>query len=97
MSAEQSVLNQNAEPDWKNYDDFARGIDTNRLPGTQDWRGKTLQIAFESSGEITLRFSADRQRVLWAWGGESGEDAYEEVQTSAARYFFNIPLQSPGN
>ena len=28
MSAEQSVLNQNAEPDWKNYDDFARGIDT---------------------------------------------------------------------
>ncbi len=34
MSAEQSVLNQNAEPDWKNYDDFARGIDTNRLPGT---------------------------------------------------------------
>ena len=35
--------------------------------------------------------------MLWAWGGESGEDAYEEVQTSAARYFFNIPLQSPGN
>lgn len=30
-------------------------------------------------------------------GRESGEDAYEEVQTSAARYFFNIPLQSPGN
>lgn len=97
MSAEQSVLNQNAEPDWKNYDDFARGIDTNRLPGTQDWRGKTLQIAFEDGGDFTLRFSADRQRVLWAWGGESGEDAYEEVQTSAARYFFNIPLQSPGN
>ncbi|MBY4850373.1 MoaF C-terminal domain-containing protein [Serratia marcescens] len=97
MSAEPSVLNQNAEPDWKNYDDFARGIDTNRLPGTQDWRGKTLQIAFEGGGEITLRFSADRQRVLWAWGGESGEDAYEEVQTSAARYFFNIPLQTPGN
>lgn len=45
MSAEQSVLNQNAEPDWKNYDDFARGIDTNRLPGTQDWRGKTLQCS----------------------------------------------------
>ncbi|WP_232098791.1 MoaF N-terminal domain-containing protein [Serratia ureilytica] len=77
MSAESSVLNQNAEPDWKNYDDFARGIDTNRLPGTQDWRGKTLQIAFEDGGDITLRFSADRQRVLWAWGGESGEDAYE--------------------
>ncbi|PYB33854.1 MoaF N-terminal domain-containing protein, partial [Serratia marcescens] len=77
MSAEQSVLNQNAEPDWKNYDDFARGIDTNRLPGTQEWRGKTLQIAFDNDGEITLRFSADRQRVLWAWGGESGEDAYE--------------------
>ena len=51
MSAEQSVLNQNAEPDWKNYDDFARGIDTNRLPGTQEWRGKTLQIAFDNDGK----------------------------------------------
>ena len=33
MSAEQSVLNQNAEPDWKNYDDFARGIDTQPAAG----------------------------------------------------------------
>ncbi|MNG97760.1 Molybdenum cofactor biosynthesis protein F [compost metagenome] len=97
MSAEQSVLNQNAEPDWKNYDDFARGIDTNRLPGTQDWRGKTLQIVFEGGVEMTLRFSVDRQRLLWALQGESGDDVYEEVRTSPSRYFFNILLQSPGN
>ncbi|CAI1936692.1 Molybdenum cofactor biosynthesis protein F [Serratia ficaria] len=97
MSAEQSVLNQNAEPDWKNYDDFARGIDTNRLSASHDWRGKTLRMVFEGGEEMTLRFSADRQRLLWALQGESGEEVYEEVRTSPARYFFNIPLQSPGN
>ena len=96
MSAEQSVLNQNAEPDWKNYDDFARGIDTNRLPGTRDWRGKTLQIAFEKTRKSRCA-SVPIGNGCCGPGGESGEDAYEEVQTSAARYFFNIPLQSPGN
>ncbi|CAI0699658.1 Molybdenum cofactor biosynthesis protein F [Serratia entomophila] len=97
MSAEQSVLNPNAEPDWKNYDDFARGIDTNRLPATHDWRGKTLQIAFEDGTEMTLRFSADRPQLQWAWQGESGEEVYEEVRTSPAHYFFNVPLQTPGH
>lgn len=97
MSLNPSVLNQNAEPEWKNYDDFARGIDTNRLPPTQDWRGKTLQMVFEHDEEMTLRFSADQQRLHWTWQGEQGEDAYEEVRTSPSQYFFNIPLQIPGN
>ncbi|MFS7192960.1 MoaF C-terminal domain-containing protein [Serratia proteamaculans] len=97
MSLNPSVLNQNAEPEWKNYDDFARGIDTNRLPATQDWRGKTLQLAFEQGEQMTLNFSAGHQQLSWAWQGESGEDTYEEVRTSAAQYFLNIPLQTPGN
>lgn len=97
MSLNPSVLNQNAEPEWKNYDDFARGIDTNRLPPTQDWRGKTLQMVFEHDEEMTLRFSADQQRLHWTWQREQGEDAYEEVRTSPSQYFFNIPLQIPGN
>ena len=70
MSAEQSVLNQNAEPDWKNYDDFARGIDTNRLPGTRTGGAKRCRSPLKRR-EITLRFSADRQRVLWAGVGRA--------------------------
>ncbi|MFK3843638.1 MoaF C-terminal domain-containing protein [Serratia sp. NPDC087055] len=97
MSLNPSVLNQNAEPEWKNYDDFARGIDTNRLPPTQDWRGKTLQMVFEQGEEMTLHFSADQPRLHWTWQGEQGEDAYEEVRTCPSQYFFNIPLQKPGN
>lgn len=51
MSAEQSVLNQNAEPDWKNYDDFARSIDTNRLPGTRSGGAKRCRSPLTTTGK----------------------------------------------
>ncbi|MGH8880890.1 MAG: MoaF N-terminal domain-containing protein, partial [Stackebrandtia sp.] len=45
------------DPDWKALDDFAAGIDGNRLPRTEKLAGCTLEIA----GQLHLAFeSADK-------------------------------------
>lgn len=85
-----SVLNPSAEPGWKNYDDFARGIDTNRLPSTRHWQGKVLNLKFDEAAPLRLDF---RHGALhWTWGSEKGESPVDEVCLSNDRYFFSFSL-----
>lgn len=95
----QDALNQNAESVWKNYDDFAKGIDTNRLPNTQDWLYKTNPVY--SNGHIMeLQFIHGEQNQLllnWHYNDEYGCDPYEEVRTSKGHYFFDIHFTHKSN
>ncbi|MFC7421381.1 MoaF C-terminal domain-containing protein [Iodobacter arcticus] len=90
-----SVLSSNVEEGWKNYDDFAAGIDTNRLPGSCDWANRTLDIQFDNQQILNLVF--DVNRVTWSYQGESGHDVYEEVKTSENHYFFDLQLAHKPN
>lgn len=89
------VLSAAAEPGWKNYDDFAAGIDTNRLPSTHHWRGKTLNLHFDDEQRLQLFFATDESDTLrWRWGLRQGEAPVNEVRLSSDRYFFSFPLNA---
>lgn len=89
------ILAEGAEKDWKNFDELADGIGTNRLPNTTDWIGKELKIKLEDNSELQLNFDVDK--VKWSWNGEDGNDPYEEVKTNRDNYFIDIVFTKKRN
>jgi MoaF C-terminal domain/MoaF N-terminal domain len=84
---ETSVTGNAVPDDWKSMDDFAAGIDANRLPATDWLSGSTLTIRHSDGTESALEFvsaSACRKR-----GGEGARtDAwYEAVQVRPSVFF----------
>lgn len=74
--------------DWKNYEDFAAGIDTNRLPTTAALAGKTFALTF-GERRMTLDFqSADA--LCWSQAGEHGRDWYEAIEVAPNTFFLDI-------
>jgi len=72
--------------DWKGMDDFARGIDGNRLPATAALAGTKHVIEVDGGARVELDFvSADR--VRWAEDGGSGDDWYEAVEKRPGVFF----------
>lgn len=77
---------------WKNYEDFAAGIDTNRLPPSDALSGRQFALVFPGH-RLQLRFTA-ADRVHWQQDGQGGEEACEVVQVAPATYFVDITFQS---
>lgn len=80
--------------EWLNMDDFAAGIDANRVAPSHDLAGRTLVISTDD-GSLTLDFGSD-DVVNWtaegfAWAG-SGADVYEEVQVGDGAYWVDFSL-----
>ncbi|HST83400.1 MAG TPA: molybdenum cofactor biosynthesis F family protein [Kineosporiaceae bacterium] len=74
------VLSGQALPeDWKGMDDFARGIDGNRLPTTGALAGTALAVEMDGRPRLDLRFSSVDQ-VQWTSDSDSGTDWYEAVE-----------------
>lgn len=68
---------------WKAMDDFAAGIDGNRLPRTGALVGEEFRLAFEDGASTDLRFTGDTT-VEWATAGPNGTsrsstDWYEAI------------------
>lgn len=81
--------------DWKNYEDFAAGIATNRLPVSDALIGQQLHIELPG-GVLTLRF-IDRQSMQWSEVGErhgAGHDGYEAVEVSPGTFFLDLTFAS---
>ncbi len=79
--------------DWKNYEDFAAGIATNRLPVSDAWVGRTLRLRF---GDRTLGLQP-HERHLAAWrddGGGCGVDWYEAIELAPDLYFVDLTFAS---
>lgn len=91
-----SVLSTAAEPGWKNYEDFASGIDRNRLPQTAHWRGKMLDLQLEDNSRLQLNFHASDDLLSWQWGNEQGEARLDEVLLADDCYFFSFLLSPAG-
>ncbi|MFI5894511.1 molybdenum cofactor biosynthesis F family protein [Actinoplanes sp. NPDC051513] len=79
-----------ARPDgWKGMDDFARGIDGNRIAGTAALTGSSLSVDLDDGDRLDLGFvSADR--VRWAGGDRSGDDWYEAVEVRPGVFFVTL-------
>jgi hypothetical protein len=82
--------------DWQTYEDFAAGIDTNRLPQSTRLDGASLEIT-SGHGSITLAIGADQ--VEWRWSsrteapdelhGRAGKDV---VEVAPDTYFIDLWL-----
>lgn len=78
--------------DWKTYDQFAYGIDTNRLPATDALAGSTHTIRFEDGRTLTLAF--DKGKVRWSDGTSSGDDLAEVIEVAPSTFFIEIIFAS---
>lgn len=79
-------------PEWLNMDDFAEGIDTNRLPQTDALAGRSFTVNLEGSGQLTVEF--DATTVTWtasgvAWQG-SGTDEYEAIAIGVGAFWVDF-------
>lgn len=84
-------MNQNPK-DWKTYDQFAYGIDTNRLPASDALTGSTQTLAFDDGRRLELIFARDS--VDWSDGKENGTDKVEVVEVAASTYFVEIIFEN---
>jgi len=77
---------------WKNYDDFAAGIDTNRLPSTDRLAGRTFALRFNGTG-MRLDFGSGTE-LEWSEGADRGADAYDAVEVAPDTYYIDIAFQT---
>lgn len=80
-------MNQNPK-DWKTYDEFAYGIDTNRLPATEALTGSSHKVAFDDGRRLELVFA--KGEVKWSDGKDSGSDKSEVIEVAPKTYFIEI-------
>src|SRR5262245_10373572 len=79
---------------WKNYEDFAAGIDANRLPGFHGLTGTKWLLDVESNPPLELSFQSSNA-LNWKSGSEQGAgDWYEAIQIAADTYFLDITFAS---
>jgi hypothetical protein len=72
--------------DWKNYEDFASGIATNRLPPTERLGGTQHRIRLSDGTDMRLKF-VDQRTVEWNLAAgprspASGKDWYEAIEVA---------------
>ena len=80
-----------APNDWKKYEEFAAGIDTNRLPQSEALTGESLTVSLDDGRMLTLTFeTADRIRIAEA-GAESHEWC-EVVEVAPDTFFVDMTL-----
>jgi len=84
--------------DWKNYEDFATGIATNRLPNTDRLAGSGFRITLADGTDGTLKF-VDWKIFEWRFAsgphsGTSGRDWYEAIDVAKDVVFIDTLSQS---
>lgn len=86
----------NRPADWKNFDDFAAGIATNRLPTTDVLSGKSLKISLRNGRAIELTFNSP-DTVAWSEGSQAGVDWYEAINVAPDVFFINMTFSARSN
>ncbi|MEO5920226.1 MAG: MoaF N-terminal domain-containing protein, partial [Pseudolysinimonas sp.] len=80
--------------EWLNMEDFAEGIDTNRLPRTDALAGRSITVALADGGTLTTDFDLDT--VTWtasgvAWAGGSTDD-YEAISIGVGAFWVDFSI-----
>ena len=78
---------------WKAMEDFSEGIDTYRLPQTDELAGSQVVLTLDDGHTLALQF-ASGQRVAWLIAGPtlngSGEVAYDGVALAEGGFWVDI-------
>lgn len=90
-------LNAAPEHEWRTYDQFAAGIDTYRLPGT-DLAGESLRLNLEDGSDLAFSFG-ENNTVTWKASGAvdiptGTTDPYDAVAVRSDIYYVHLPLTS---
>ena len=84
--------------DWKNYEDFAAGIATNRLPTTDRLAESQFRITLSDGTDMTLTF-VDGKQLEWdvaegPHAGTKGKDWYETIDVADDVIFIETLFQT---
>ena len=82
-----------APAEWKNYDDFASGIATNRLPTTSVFTAKNFAVTFEDGRKLNLHFKA-ANTLAWTENAKNGEGNCEVINVATDTYFIDITFSN---
>lgn len=85
-------MSEHQPANWKNYEDFAAGIATNRLPVTEALRGGQLRLHLPD-GTLELSFESS-DRVGWRDARGHGNDPVECIQVAPDTYFVSTTFGS---
>jgi molybdenum cofactor biosynthesis protein MoaF len=78
--------------DWKNYEDFAAGIDTNRLPATAALVGQTFNLSLGAARPKVSFLRADL--LSWEESAAPEEGTYESILVAPHTYFVDVTFTS---
>jgi MoaF C-terminal domain/MoaF N-terminal domain len=78
-----------APAEWKNYDDFAAGIATNRLPTTAELVDHNIKITFEDGRKIVLTF-LESQKLNFQEQAETSHEDCEVICVAKDTFFVDI-------
>lgn len=85
-------MSQQNPKDWKTYDEFAYGIDTNRLPATNALDGRSFSVSFDDGRKLELSLSAGA--ADWSDDAGSGRDKSEVIEVAPDTYFIELVFAS---
>jgi hypothetical protein len=85
-------MSQQNPKDWKTYDEFAYGIDTNRLPATNALDGRNFKILFDDGRRLEISLS--RGAAEWSDDVGSGHDKSEVIEVAPETYFIELVFAS---
>ena len=75
--------------DWKNFDDFAAGIATNRLPVTNALAKSSFKIIFDDKRVLNLAFTGTNS-VRWVDGKTEGTGKCDVILVAPDTYFIDV-------
>mgnify|MGYP003630004171 CR=1 FL=1 len=81
--------NDTAPEDWKDYDEFAAGIDTNRLPGTDTLVGQLLEVTLDNGRRFALTFT-NTNLVTVTEDDVTTNEWGEAVEVAPDTYFIDV-------
>ncbi len=73
---------------WKNYEDFAAGIATNRLPATDELAGRHFLVTFQK-GSVLDFTCLDGHTLRWSGAPHNGKEWYEAILVAPDVYFLD--------
>jgi hypothetical protein len=79
--------------DWKNYEDFAAGVATNRLPASEALAGRSFSLELKNGRklEFTCR---DKHSVTWAEDASGLKEWYEAILVAPDVYFIDTTFSA---
>jgi MoaF C-terminal domain/MoaF N-terminal domain len=83
------MTEQQAPSEWKNYDDFATGIATNRLPSSSALLSYKCALTFKDGRTLALDF-VSAGTLEWSEGLEKGTEICDVINVAPDTYFIDF-------